>query len=109
MADEPIIKTKPDGDDTSAITLIKSLEVLSRSGGKRGVRIVADSGSLSGVDCLYFVAGGNGATVSSITSTDLKGGDVSGFPLAAGQELPLEFTAISLSEGTGYAIDRASP
>jgi len=108
MADSNITTTKPEGTDTSAQVLLKMLEVLNRNGGRNKGRFVDSSTPLSGQDCVQFVAGGDGATIASVTSPDLVG-SFAGFPLAAGQPFPFEFTAISLSDGNGYAIDRASP
>jgi len=84
------------------------LEVLNRNGGRNNGRFVDDTTPLSGQDCLMFVAGGSGATISSVTSPDLVG-NFAGFTLAAGQPFPFELTGIALSDGHGYAIDRASP
>ena len=109
MSDEPITKTRHDNGDSTAIIFIKILEVLNRNGGRVAGRIVTDTTPLSGVDCLQFVAGGSGAVISTITAPDIVAGDASGFELAAGQPFPFEFTAISLSSGTGYAVDRLSP
>jgi len=108
MADSDITTTKPESTDSVPKVALKILEVLNRNGGRVGGRLVTDTAPLSSVDCLQFVAGGSGATISSGTFPDFVG-SVSGFALAAGQPFPFEFTAIALSDGYGYAVDRAAP
>lgn len=110
MADLTVDTTKPQvgaGDETSMLQQIA--EVLHRNGGTVGLRQCDSSNPLSGVDCLQFVASGDGCTIATITATNVKEGTFVGFALGAGQPLPVEFTAISLSDGSGFAIDRAGP
>lgn len=110
MADIDTTTTRPQTNSGDMVSLLQLIaEVLHRNGGSNGLRQADSTTPLSGVDCISFIAGGSGATISTITATNVKSGSFDGFVLGAGQPLPVEFTALELSDGDGYAIDRASP
>lgn len=108
MPDSKLTVTKPQRDDSTPQLLLRMVEILNRNGGRVKGRLITDTAAVSSVDCLQFVAGGSGATIASGTFPDFTG-DVAGFALAAGQPFPFEFTAIELSDGYGYGVDRESP
>lgn len=77
-------------------------------GGKRPVRINSTSGSAVTTEAGFYLlcAGGNGATISSVTGATSDWAD---FPLAPGQCLAFggeKVTSVTLSEGEGFGYER---
>lgn len=67
-----------------------------------GIEVVSDTAAHA-VPCYAFVALTD-CTIDALTTTKASGNTLVGLVIPAGHRLPLEFTSITLTSGTGYGL-----